>query len=680
MARFPDLSRYPGMPANFKAVNKQEFTATTNQSVFTITNGSYVVGSKTLEVVVKGITQPPSAYTETSATSFTLSEPVPAGTRVVASWLEGKLPVAFGHKSSHELGGQDELDVTKLKNYKERVGVNVKDFGAKGDGVTDDWKAIQDALDYVKANGGGRVYVPNGKYLIGTKITIPSFTYFYGESQNAEMLASNALYAMFTMNDADNTTVTTLTINGRSKERDTAGTLTKAVYGLSMSRAQNCLITNVKFVNLGYKPQTYSEQALSMGGNMLDMAADDDMSNGRDTKNNVIEGCLFIDDEGRSSFGIRMWTSWEIEPAQRKYYVRANTLRNNYFKGFNWNSVELAGPGCVHNKLEGNVGEDHYGYSVFEADKGASYNVYTNNIVRNLIVTGTMSKYAYRDARGATTAGGYNYYATGNVWDNNIAENVTQGGTTTSGGMLLYGSRNAVITNLSIKNIQRDPTNTTVDNVAAIVLDDAENATISTSNLTDSRLGIYIMAAKNVEFYNNNISNCAFGVKTATTGIENNSFKGNKIHDIVSTGINLNTSNLNTNIINNTIYNCNKGIVTNASTTFINGNILYNITDSSNGIDARGGTNIIMNNTLRACRLYLDGTGVNNVVFNNTSDLSSDNYSKKIFYGSAPPTTGTWGQGDICYNNKPVAGAFVGWVCITGGTSGTWKGFGLIEA
>jgi len=169
MARFPDLSRYPGMPANFKAVNKQEFTATANQSVFTITNGSYVVGSKTLEVVVKGITQPPSAYTETSATSFTLSEPVPAGTRVVASWLEGKLPVAFGHKSSHELGGQDELDITKLKNYNETVGrtkyfVNAKDYGATGNG-SDESVLLQLAMDAVPS--GGEFHIPSDSTFVG---------------------------------------------------------------------------------------------------------------------------------------------------------------------------------------------------------------------------------------------------------------------------------------------------------------------------------------------------------------------------------------------------------------------------------------------------------------------------------------------------------------------------------
>jgi hypothetical protein len=47
--------------------------------------------------------------------------------------------------------------------------------------------------------------------------------------------------------------------------------------------------------------------------------------------------------------------------------------------------------------------------------------------------------------------------------------------------------------------------------------------------------------------------------------------------------------------------------------------------------------------------------------------------------GTAAPTTGTWLRGDRVDNLNPSAGGYVGWVCTTGGTPGTWKGFGAIE-
>ena len=47
---------------------------------------------------------------------------------------------------------------------------------------------------------------------------------------------------------------------------------------------------------------------------------------------------------------------------------------------------------------------------------------------------------------------------------------------------------------------------------------------------------------------------------------------------------------------------------------------------------------------------------------------------------SAAPTTGTWKRGDMVWNAFPTAGSTVGWVCVTAGTSGTWKTFGTITA
>ncbi len=43
---------------------------------------------------------------------------------------------------------------------------NVKDFGAKGDGVTDDAAAIQAAIEAAAAAGGGEVYIPQGLYIV----------------------------------------------------------------------------------------------------------------------------------------------------------------------------------------------------------------------------------------------------------------------------------------------------------------------------------------------------------------------------------------------------------------------------------------------------------------------------------------------------------------------------------
>ncbi|MDR2914872.1 MAG: glycoside hydrolase family 28 protein [Tannerella sp.] len=45
--------------------------------------------------------------------------------------------------------------------------VNIRDFGAKGDGITDDSKAINDAIKSLSEQGGGMVVIPKGVWLTG---------------------------------------------------------------------------------------------------------------------------------------------------------------------------------------------------------------------------------------------------------------------------------------------------------------------------------------------------------------------------------------------------------------------------------------------------------------------------------------------------------------------------------
>lgn len=51
--------------------------------------------------------------------------------------------------------------------------------------------------------------------------------------------------------------------------------------------------------------------------------------------------------------------------------------------------------------------------------------------------------------------------------------------------------------------------------------------------------------------------------------------------------------------------------------------------------------------------------------------------AREIVRGAAP-VDGTWELGDRVWNTNPVAGGSMGWVCTTAGTPGTWKSFGNI--
>ena len=72
------------------------------------------------------------------------------------------------------------MALTKARNRMiEGASVNVKDFGAVGNGVTDDSSALQLAL-----NQQGNIYFPDGTYIVKSTLTVKSNTSLFG-SRNA---------------------------------------------------------------------------------------------------------------------------------------------------------------------------------------------------------------------------------------------------------------------------------------------------------------------------------------------------------------------------------------------------------------------------------------------------------------------------------------------------------------
>lgn len=74
------------------------------------------------------------------------------------------------------------------------------------------------------------------------------------------------------------------------------------------------------------------------------------------------------------------------------------------------------------------------------------------------------------------------------------------------------------------------------------------------------------------------------------------------------------------------------------------------------------------------------GVGVNNidadVVLSTSGPVKFEN--KKFMNGTEIPTSGTFRQGDIVWNENTVTSGYVGWVCTRAGTPGEWRPFGQI--
>src|SRR5258708_12033028 len=104
------------------------------------------------------------------------------------------LPFAAGLPSSAALALElNEHFVGSLERE-----VNVKrDFGATGDGITDDWQAIENAGIYLEARGGGRMYFPAGRYwraAFGKNVTVRNNIEYCGDGDSSVIVGSNAAF------------------------------------------------------------------------------------------------------------------------------------------------------------------------------------------------------------------------------------------------------------------------------------------------------------------------------------------------------------------------------------------------------------------------------------------------------------------------------------------------------
>lgn len=91
--------------------------------------------------------------------------------------------------------------------------VSIKDFGAVGDGVTNDTTAIQNAIDAVFAAGGGTVNVPKGNYLIGV-VNLKSNVSIMGVGEASKFTTSNPTVGAFTGSNVSNIEIAHIFIQG----------------------------------------------------------------------------------------------------------------------------------------------------------------------------------------------------------------------------------------------------------------------------------------------------------------------------------------------------------------------------------------------------------------------------------------------------------------------------------
>ena len=199
----------------------------------------------------------------------------------VAETVDGKIATAEANMTSAVNQGKADMEamVAEVEGELDSINaqlhdidthlegdyVNVKSFGAVGDGITDDYESIWNAIVYCDANKK-TLYFPNGVYLLGSAIDFTNLPYNYdghdnmfvfsmkGESRNNTILmakagVSNILY----YNPEDKTRYKTFIINNLSfKSQDPFDdyTVRAKCSAIKLLCSPHCEISNITMIGL----------------------------------------------------------------------------------------------------------------------------------------------------------------------------------------------------------------------------------------------------------------------------------------------------------------------------------------------------------------------------------------------------------------------------------------------
>jgi len=147
------------------------FTGDGSTTAFTLAYDPYIKDNA--QVYIDGVYQNKDSYA-TSGTTLTFTEAPPLNSAIevaVARTLEA-VGTADASTVTFTQAGSGATQTTV--NAKLQEFVSVKDFGAVGDGGTDDTSAIQAAIDAVSTAGGGVVTIPRGTYKVTSSIDMKS--------------------------------------------------------------------------------------------------------------------------------------------------------------------------------------------------------------------------------------------------------------------------------------------------------------------------------------------------------------------------------------------------------------------------------------------------------------------------------------------------------------------------
>jgi hypothetical protein len=179
---------YGTLPIISGTVNVQQFSGNGSQTAFTLSPAP--VSGNACQVYINGVYQQKSTYSLVSNTLTFTTAPL-SGTNNIEVVSNSTTPIGTTSSDlvAYAEGGTGAI--TSTVQTKLRESISVKDFGAVGNGTTDDTVAIQAAItaaykfsDTYPGLSKGKIYFPPGTYLITSVLDASNIGAMYGSSQH----------------------------------------------------------------------------------------------------------------------------------------------------------------------------------------------------------------------------------------------------------------------------------------------------------------------------------------------------------------------------------------------------------------------------------------------------------------------------------------------------------------
>ena len=145
---------------NPSTIKSEAFTGDGTTTVFTLTT---TIGyANSILIYIDGIHQDRGTYSVLGY-NITFTEAPPADANIeVLTFKVTDIVATSADAITYTPAGDDAVETTVQDKLRE--GISVKDFGARGDGTTDDTTAIQNAINYASNNEVQTIYFPEGHY------------------------------------------------------------------------------------------------------------------------------------------------------------------------------------------------------------------------------------------------------------------------------------------------------------------------------------------------------------------------------------------------------------------------------------------------------------------------------------------------------------------------------------